>query len=577
MNGDESNAALEIVKPNGRALEHHLTDAISTLNDRPIEVRSNNSRIPTRVIPQGHQEHERQQQQAGARHSDARVESAVLGTIVTGLFNDIPRQKLLPGAAFMDDRYSIIYRAALSLRSAGAIVAVRSVNEVLERTGAWERLQKLLDPEGKNSPELWKLWHQNIDVKAFGDAKTTLPVEDSLIELGNLYRERETYRIFKAGHEGLISRQQARDAFDALDQANGNSPSYTFRDSEEILAMQFPAGDLLLSNGYLAKGDSTVFCGAPGIGKSRLANQLAICCALGWPFLGWETNAMDVKWLFLQTENGNKRLQADLSAMLGNLTTPQRQMVKDAISWHTLETEEDGIMFLSSEHAIAGIREAIHKRKPDIVVFDPLRDFAIGDLNSDADMGATLSVISRLTREGNPKRIPFIVHHALTGKAGIAKAVGFERSGFSRNSKVLTGWARAQVNLAPGDPDNNEVMVVSSGKANNAAEFEAFPIALDIDTGTYAPDDSFDMAAWRVRIGADSPKEAPRATIATAVKFVERVGLDGIAKAKLVKALKEEGVGQSYAYRLVDLAERAKSIVRRKTDDLYVVPKPVQK
>jgi hypothetical protein len=256
-------------------------------------------------------------------------------------------------------------------------------------------------------------------------------------------RLKETIREMK----GELSGEQALKALAALHQANGNSPVYTFRDSEEILSMQFPAGDVLLSNGYLAKGDSIVFCGAPGIGKSRLSNQLAICCALGWPFLGWETNALDVSWLFLQTENGNKRLQADLSAMLANLTNPQREMVKGAISWHTLETEEDGIMFLSSERAVDGIRSAIQKKNPGVVVFDPLRDFGIGDLNTDVDMGETLSVISRITREGNPRRIPFISHHALTGKAGMAKAVGFERSGFSRNSKVLTGWTRAQINF----------------------------------------------------------------------------------------------------------------------------------
>jgi hypothetical protein len=286
---------------------------------------------------------------------------------------------------------------------------------------------------------------------------------------------------------------------------------------------------------------------------------------------------MDAKWLFLQTENGNRRLQADLSAMLANLTSVQRQMVKNAIGWHTLETEDDGIMFLSSERVIAGIQALIQKRKPDIVVFDPLRDFAIGDLNTDADMALTLATISRIAREGNPKRIPFINHHARTGKAGMASALGFERSGFGRNSKVLTSWARAQVNLAPFEPDNNDALVISSGKANNTAEFAAFVIALDIDTGTYARDNSYDLDEWRERVGADRAKQAPRATIATVVTIVERAGLDGIPKAKLAKALMEEGVVRSYAYRLVEQAEGKKAVTRRKTDDLYVVPRPPQK
>jgi hypothetical protein len=235
-------------------------------------------------------------------------------------------------------------------------------------------------------------------------------------------------RATPGGDLDLLDAQKALAALRQSDGRNGDAAIYAVRDSEEILSLQFSPDDILLSNGYLAKGDSTTFCGAPGVGKSRLSNQLAICCALGLPFLGWETTAMDAKWLFLQTENGNRRLQADLSAMLANLTSVQRQMVKDALAIHTLESEEDGIMFLSNERAVAGIRALIQKTEPDIVIFDPLRDFAIGDLNTDADMAATLSAISRITREGNPRRIPFVIHHALTGKVGIAKAVGFDRN-----------------------------------------------------------------------------------------------------------------------------------------------------
>jgi RecA-family ATPase len=152
---------------------------------------------------------------------------------------------------------------------------------------------------------------------------------------------------------------------------------------------------------------------------------------LGRGFLGWETRAENLKWLFLQTENGNLRLQADLAA--------SAQRVDDAIKIHTLESDDDGFMRLSNDKVVAGIEALIHETKPDIIVFDPLRDFNIGDLNSDADM----ATIGRITRKGNPKRIPLIIHHARTGKAGIAKAIGFDRAGFGRNSKVLmAGRAR---------------------------------------------------------------------------------------------------------------------------------------
>ena len=335
--------------------------------------------------------------------------------------------------------------------------------------------------------------------------------------------------------------------------------------------MQFDASDAVIENGYLEKGSPIAVCGIGGIGKSRIAMQMAIAIALGRSFFGWKTNGKNLKWLFLQAENGNKRLKADLAAMMEGLDETERQIVNDAITFHTLEVDDDGLMLLGNPHIVAALREAIARFAADIVVFDPLRDFSIGDLNSDADMAATLAAISGIVRLGNPKRIPFIVHHALSGKVGHSKAVGFERGGFGRNSKVLHGWVRAQINLAPYEADSNEVLVVSSGKANNAEEFEPFGIRLDPETMTYTRDESVDLEAWKDRIGADTKTSTSRATISTVVEAVEASGLDGIEKSKIVAAIrKESGVSGTYAYRLIDRAEQKKAIVRRKDDKLYV-------
>ena len=58
------------------------------------------------------------------------------------------------------------------------------------------------------------------------------------------------------------------------------------------------------------------------------------------------------------------------------------------------------------------------------------------------------------------------------------------------------------------------------------------------------------------------------------VEVVEASGLKGIEKSKIVSAIrKETGVSETYAYRLIDIAEQKKAIVRRKYDKLYVVPR----
>lgn len=344
----------------------------------------------------------------------------------------------------------------------------------------------------------------------------------------------------------------------------------TLRDPLEILAMEFDPADLLLDNGYLAKGSSLVWAGQGGLGKSRLAMQLAIACILEKDFLGWQTNAAGTRWLFMQTENGNRRLKADLQKMLTTHSPDELQLLKRNWNFHTLETEQDALVGLGHEANCQRIQEALQRFPADVVVFDPLRDFAVGDLNSDEHMAATCAAIGRVVKSGNPQRIPMVLHHAGTGKAGAAKATGFDRSSFGRNSKVLHGWTRAQVNFAPMDGDNNELLLVSSGKANDFAEFEPFAIRLNQHLMTYSPAPEVDLDAWRESMGnAKGAKVVvPAGTVAD---IVRKAGLDGTTKAKLVKALMvETGCGKSAAYEAVDKAAERKNIRRRKTDELYV-------
>jgi predicted ATP-dependent serine protease len=266
----------------------------------------------------------------------------------------------------------------------------------------------------------------------------------------------------------------------------------TIRTIGEILDMSFDDKELVLTNGYLARGERTAFCGMGGVGKSRLAIQLALCCRVGRDFLGWKTQGEALRWLFLQTENSCRRLKYDLGRMLAGFTPDEQEAIKAGAFFHTLESDDDGFLVLDLENS-ERINDAISKVNADIVVFDPLRDFATDDLNADWHMTEALREISRITRRGNPKRIPLIIHHAGTGKAGISKATGFDRSSFGRNSKVLFSWARAQINVSPGMPDDNSVIVISSGKCSNAREFEPFAARLNDETMLYQLVKDFDF------------------------------------------------------------------------------------
>ena len=57
------------------------------------------------------------------------------------------------------------------------------------------------------------------------------------------------------------------------------------------------------------------------------------------------------------------------------------------------------------------------------------------------------------------------------------------------------------------------------------------------------------------------------------VKIVRAAGFKGISKAKIKTALMAEtGASRAGAYRVIEKAEAKKAVVRRKEDELYVVP-----
>ena len=276
----------------------------------------------------------------------------------------------------------------------------------------------------------------------------------------------------------------------------------TIRTIDQLLEMTFDPADFILSNGYLTAGDLTAICGMGGVGKSRLAMQFALCCRAGRDFLGWPTNGRDLCFLFLQTENSCRRLQADLEKMLSVFTPEERKHLNDAIFFHTLEDDDDGFLMLDDLENARRVENAIVHYLPNVVVFDPLRDFGSEDLNSDKFMGDAVQAILRVTKRGNPKRTPLVIHHATTGKAGAQKTTGWDRSSFGRNSKVLQMMARSVVNIGPARPDDNSVIIIASGKCNNAPEFEPFAARLDFETMLYARDDDFDMEGWRQELSA---------------------------------------------------------------------------
>ena len=339
----------------------------------------------------------------------------------------------------------------------------------------------------------------------------------------------------------------------------------TIRTPDEILAMQFDDGDIMLADRMLAESETLALLGIGGLGKSRMLLQLAAAQIMGKPFLKLTTHGKPRKWLIIQTENSNRRLHEDLN-WLKKWCGDDWPLVQANLVIHTIEKEEDSLIQMEDIEAVARLEKLIDEVKPDVVVWDPLKDTTWDDLNTDRVMANLLRTLARLSRKLNPRRAVVLAHHALTGKSGAAKAAGMERASFGRNSKVLHSFCRAVINVVPADEDDNRKLIFFCGKNNNGPEFKPFAVELG-DDFIYRVDEHFDMEAWKEGMGIASKSSGGLPKDTAALQILREQPMD---KASWVKEIvKRKILSRSPAYDLADRLSKPKANLIAIYGDIY--------
>jgi hypothetical protein len=297
-----------------------------------------------------------------------------------------------------------------------------------------------------------------------------------------------------------------------------------------------------------------VIFGVGGLGKSRVALNIARNQALGLPFAGLPTAPRPLRHLMMGSENSIHRLQYDIRKMNVGLTAEQIATLGAHVRLATLEGPEDTYIALTPAN-VERWRLTLEEHRPEVLWCDPWGDILDGDGNSDDDARATISTLRRLLRKVSPEAGLCILAHSRTGATNILQAVGYDSANFGKGSKALYSAARCVWNLAPGSESEDPPLVCAHAKCNDKPKEKPFAIRLDPETMTYNREDGFDLEAWQAELSARArgkrgPKKGPAMTEEQAVEALgDKVG----TTAEVIQILRDRGANKDDA---ADLLKR---------------------
>ena len=180
-------------------------------------------------------------------------------------------------------------------------------------------------------------------------------------------RARQKYPVGISTPEGLLRL--------ATNDAVAKSPQYVYG-FEDFLHSEVNIEWAL--DGLLELGGIGMLAAAPGIGKTQMSLQLAICCALEKPFLKW-TPTRRMKILVLSLEMSHPALKYFVTTLAPEYTTTDHQILNRNL--HVVPLGEplpldhpDGRKFLGA---------LLDEYKPDGVIIDSMGKLTYGSLTND--------------------------------------------------------------------------------------------------------------------------------------------------------------------------------------------------
>ena len=309
--------------------------------------------------------------------------------------------------------------------------------------------------------------------------------------------------------------QEAEEVQSATPEGSAIVRPYSTRGWAELVAMELPV--LIQIWGWFMMGALAVIFGQGGLGKSRLAMNIARNQVLGLPFAGMPTHKEPLRHLMMGSENSIHRLQNDARKMGQGLSVEEIELLDSHIRLATLEGPDDSHISLASPSNVDRWKATLEAWPPDVLWVDPWGDILDGEANSDEDARATISSLRSLLRHVNPNAALVILAHSRTGAKNIAQAVGYDAANFGKGSKALYSASRCVWNLAPGDESETPSVVMAHAKNNDGPREKPRALILDPEKMLYHLDQEFDFDSWQEEVnkranGKGATRRGPRMT-----------------------------------------------------------------
>jgi predicted ATP-dependent serine protease len=202
---------------------------------------------------------------------------------------------------------------------------------------------------------------------------------------------------------------------------------------EELLAMEFPENDDLISGGIWPRETGLIVAGESGDGKSLLLNQLSICLAMGWDFLDLKVPTAR-RVLIFQAENTLKAEQYRFRKMLEGLGITQ---MPPHINFFKMQERLD----LASPQDRKKMIATIQAHAAEAFFIDPLISFHNASENDNVAMRHVLDCVTEIERKTGAGA--GIMHHF--GKPTENGALEYR----TRGAMAIRDWADTLVALTP--------------------------------------------------------------------------------------------------------------------------------